>query len=438
MNEIIELNLLKEVANNPRIITTEQVEIYKNILQRFGNIIPVIIDENNYVISDYAKVKAAIELGMKEINCVRINNLSEDEVQTIRIAEIRAVELGKWDYQKLFDELSKIGEDFKLTGFDLDEILEQLPKEALDINGIDEIDVLELQEETFTKQQDIWLLGNHRLMCGDSTKLEDVKKLVNNEVIDLLVTDPPYNVDYQAANGQKIKNDNMNSENFYRFLLAFYKNAYEVMRAGAGFYIFHADSETKAFRGALTEAGFKISQCLIWVKNQFILSRQDYNWKHEPCLYGWKEGVKHFFIRNFTQDTIQEIYSKTESMSKKELQETLKNILEEYTTIIRENKPLRNDIHPTMKPIRLISKLIHNSSKENWNVLDLFGGSGSTLIAAEQLKRKAFLMEFDEKYADVIVKRYAEMGKEDIKLLRNGKTYSWNEVKNKLYSGDVT
>jgi len=211
----------------------------------------------------------------------------------------------------------------------------------------------------------------------------------------------------------------MNSENFYRFLLAFYKNAYEVMRAGAGFYIFHADSETRAFRGALTEAGFKISQCLIWVKNQFILSRQDYNWKHEPCLYGWKEGV-------------------TESMSKKELQETLKNILEKYTTIIRENKPLKNDIHPTMKPIRLISKLIHNSSKENWNVLDLFGGSGSTLIAAEQLKRKAFLMEFDEKYADVIVKRYAEMDKEDIKLLRNGKTYNWNEVKSELYAGDVT
>jgi len=438
MNEIIELNLLREVANNPRVSTTEQVEIYKNILQRFGNIIPVIIDENNYVISDYAKVKAAIELGMKEINCIRINNLSENEIQTIRIAETRAIELGKWDYQKLFDELSKIGEDFKLTGFDLDEILEQLPAEVLDINGIDEIDVPEIQEETFTKQQDIWLLGNHRLMCGDSTKLEDVKKLVNNEVIDLLVTDPPYNVDYQAANGQKIKNDNMNSENFYSFLLAFYKNAYKVMRSGAGFYIFHADSETKAFRGALTEAGFKISQCLIWVKNQFILSRQDYNWKHEPCLYGWKEGVKHFFIRNFTQDTIQEIYSKTESMSKKELQETLKNILEEYTTIIRENKPLKNDIHPTMKPIRLISKLIHNSSKENWNILDLFGGSGSTLIAAEQLKRKAFLMEFDEKYADVIVKRYAEMDKEDIKLLRNGKTYNWNEVKSKLYAGDVT
>jgi len=207
MNEIIELNLLKEVANNPRVITTEQVEIYKNILQRFGNIIPVIIDENNYVVSDYAKIKAATELGIKEINCIRINNLSENEVQTIRIAETRAIELGKWDYQKLFDELSKIGEDFKLTGFDLDEILEQLPAEALDINGIDEIDVPELQDEAFTKQQDIWLLGNHRLMCGDSTKLEDVKKLVNNEVIDLLVTDPPYNVDYQAANGQKIKND---------------------------------------------------------------------------------------------------------------------------------------------------------------------------------------------------------------------------------------
>ena len=153
MNEIIELSLLKEVVNNPRVITTEQVEIYKNILQRFGNIIPVIIDDNNYVISDYAKIKAALELGIKEINCIRINNLSENEVQTIRIAETRAIELGKWDYQKLFDELSKIGEDFKLTGFDLDEILEQLPAEALDINGIDEIDVPELQEETFTNNK---------------------------------------------------------------------------------------------------------------------------------------------------------------------------------------------------------------------------------------------------------------------------------------------
>lgn len=432
----IKLDLLKEFPNNPRVITEKQIDTYKNLLERFGTVIPVVVDSNNFVVSDYAKVAAAKLIGMQEINCILINNLSEEEIQTIRIGEIRAVELGEWNYQKLFDELSKIGEDFKLTGFDLDEILEQLPAEALDINGIDEIDVPELQEKTFTKQQDIWLLGSHRLMCGDSTKLEDVKKLVNNEVIDLLITDPPYNVNYQASNGQKIKNDNMNSENFYSFLLAFYKNAYEVMRAGAGFYIFHADSETKAFRGALTEAGFKISQCLIWVKNQFILSRQDYNWKHEPCLYGWKEGVKHFFIRNFTQDTIQEICSKTESMSKKELQETLKNILEEYTTIIRENKPLKNDIHPTMKPIKLISKLIHNSSKENWNVLDLFGGSGSTLIAAEQLKRKAFLMEFDEKYADVIVKRYSSLGKTDITLIRDKEQYSWEDIKHELINGE--
>lgn len=437
MNIKISLDLLKEFPNNPRKITEKQIEVYKNLLERFGTVIPVIIDENNYVLSDYAKVEAARILGLKEINCTLASDLSEEEKQAIRIGEIRAVELGEWDYQKLFEELSKIGEQINLTGFNIDELESLLPAQILDTNEIKEVEAAKIEEKYFSRQGDIWLLGEHRLMCGDSTKLDDVKKLTNGVPMDLMVTDPPYNINYEASNGNKIQNDNMKSEDFYQFLLAFYKNSFEVMRTGAAYYIFHSDTETKAFRSALQEAGFKISQCLIWVKNQFVLSRQDYNWKHEPCLYGWKEGTAHYFIKDFTQDTVlEDSTKKLEWYSKKELLEILKRILGEHESIIRENKPLKNDVHPTMKPIKLIARLIHNSSKKDWNILDLFGGSGSTLIAAEQLKRKAYLMEFDPKYADVIVKRYNSLGKTDIKLIRDEKEYGWEEIKYELISED--
>ena len=405
----IKLDVLKENPKNPRKSTNNQINLYKNLLDRFGCVFPIIVDANNYVVSDYAKVEAAKILGLTEIECIFIENLTENEIQTIRIGEARAIELGEWDYQKLFEELTKLGENLELTGFNLDEIEALLPGEILDENEIKEIDIPDVEEKYFSKQGDIWLLGKHKLMCGDSTNLEDVKKLVANETMDLMVTDPPYNVNYEATNGNKIKNDNMSSENFYRFLLDFYKNSFEIMRAGAAYYIFHADSETKAFRGALEEAGFKISQCLIWVKNQFVLSRQDYNWRHEDL-------------------------KAIENYSKKELINILKQMLREQESIIRENKPLVNDVHPTMKPIKLIARLIHNSSKKDWNILDLFGGSGSTLIAAEQLNRKAFLMEYDPKYADVIVKRYRSLGKSDIILQREGKEYKWEDIKDELIS----
>ena len=431
----INVSILREFPNNPRKSTEKQINVYKNLLERFGAVIPVVIDTENHVLSDYAKVEAAKILGVKEIDCILIDSLTEQEKQAIRIGEIRAIELGEWDYQKLFEELSKISDEINLTGFSIDEIESLLPAEILDTNKIEEIDIPEVQEKYFTQAGDIYTLGRHRLMCGDSTNVDDVKKLVNNKTMDLMLTDPPYNVNYEGSDGAKIKNDNMTSSDFYKFLLAFYKNAYEVLRTGAGFYIFHADSETKAFRGALQEAGLKISQCLIWVKNQFVLSRQDYNWKHEPCLYGWKEGTAHYFIKDFTQDTILEgNYKNLEGYSKKELVDILKNLIGEHETIIRENKPLKNYVHPTMKPIKLIARLIHNSSKKDWNILDLFGGSGSTLIAAEQLERNSFLMEYDPKYADVIVRRYASLGRTDITLIRENKEYSWEEIKYELIS----
>lgn len=434
MQSKIDINTLKEFPDSPRKATETQINIYKNILDRFGSIIPVIADKNNFVVSDYAKVEAAKQLGIKEINVISIENLTEKEVQAIRIAEARAGELGEWDYPKLFEELVKIGEDLNLAEFNLEEIESLFPENPLDLNQIEEVEIPEEEENYFSQAGDIWLLGNHRLMCGDSTKIEDVKKLVKNQAMDLMITDPPYNVNYEASNGNKIANDNMSSQKFEEFLIDFYKNAFEVMRKGAAYYVFHADSETRAFRGGLESAGFKISQCLIWVKNQFVLSRQDYNWRHEPCLYGWKEGTAHYFINDFTHDTVQELDLKSvDKYSKKELVEIIKQYQRIEETIVRENKPLRNEEHPTMKPIKLIAKLMNNSSKKDWNILDLFGGSGSTLIAAEQLGRKSFLMEYDPKYTDVIVKRYAILNKGDIKLIRDGQTFKWEEVKVNLY-----
>ena len=432
--EILELRIqdVELDKSNPRITTEEQVELYKKILTRFGMIVPILITSENKILYDNGKYEAAKQLGMKIIRAVRIDKLSEDKLRTLRLAELNAQEKGEWDFEKLYDELSKLNEDdLFLTGFNLAEIEKELGTDGDSIEEIEEIDIPEAREDYYSQAGDIYLLGEHRLMCGDSTNAEDVSKLLDGELADLMITDPPYNINYEGSDGQKIKNDNMSSNEFYDFLKKFYENAFNVMRDGAGFYIFHADSETKAFRGACEDVGFKISQCLIWVKNGFNLSRQDYNWRHEPCLYGWKLGKEHFFIKDYTQDTVLE---NREGLKKKSKEELLKYILEleeklkYHSTIIEENKPTKNDIHPTMKPLKLLARLMANSSKKNWRVLDLFGGSGSTLMTAEQLQRKAYLMEYDPKYADVIVKRFASVN-QDIRLLRNGQIYSWEELK---------
>lgn len=432
--EILELRIqdVELDESNPRITTEEQVELYKKILTRFGMIVPILITSENKILYDSGKYEAAKQLGMKIIRAVRIDKLSEDELRTLRLAELNAQEKGEWDFEKLYDELSKLNEDdLFLTGFNLAEIEKELGTDGDSIEEIEEIDIPEAREDYYSQAGDIYLLGEHRLMCGDSTNAEDVSKLMDGELADLMITDPPYNINYEGSDGQKIKNDNMSSNEFYDFLKKFYENAFNVMRDGAGFYIFHADSETKAFRGACEGVGFKISQCLIWVKNGFNLSRQDYNWRHEPCLYGWKLGKEHFFIKDYTQDTVLE---NKEVLKKKSKEELLKYILEleeklkYHSTIIEENKPTKNDIHPTMKPLKLLARLMANSSKKNWRVLDLFGGSGSTLMTAEQLQRKAYLMEYDPKYADVIVKRFASVN-QDIRLQRNGQIYTWEELK---------
>ncbi len=433
MNQItINISELK-LADSSRVYTNAQVELYKNLIKNYNQYIPLIIDSNNTIVGEPARYLALKELGIEEVNCYRIENLSEEDIQIIRIGESRAAELGEWDFEKLYEELKSLGDKSYLTGFDTEEVLKLIEEELESSENIEEIDTPEVEEhkEPFTKQGDLWLLGRHKVLCGDSTSKEDAKRLMDGSKGKLCITDPPYNINYESEDGKKIINDNMSSKDFYNFLLGFYKNMHKYLEPGGAYYIFHADIEAEAFRGALKEANLKISQCLIWVKNGFNLSRQDYNWRHEPILYGWKEGAAHYFIKDYTQDTVLELPGTLNSMGKSELREyivEMTKLLEQHSTIIREDKPIRNDVHPTMKPLKLLARLILNNTKPGDLVVDWFGGSGSTLMSCDQIDRTAYLMEFDPKYVDVEVKRYA-ITKEDIRLIRDGQEYSWDEVK---------
>lgn len=429
--EKIDIDNLK-IIKSSRTTTAEEINLYKNLFKEYGVTIPIVINKENQIYLGTAKYLACKELDIKEIPCIKVEDLSEEDLKVISLAEQRANELGEWDYEELYKELISLGDKAFLTGFDIEAVKEMIEEELETPEEIEEIDTPEVKENYYSQPGDIYLLGNHKLMCGDSTKEEDIKKLVGNNKMDLMITDPPYNIDYEGSDGQKIKNDNMDSSEFKEFLNKFYKNAFNVMRDGASYYVFHADLETIAFREGIEKAGFKLSQCLIWVKNAFNLSRQDYNWRHEPCLYGWKEGAAHYFLNDYTQDTVIEDIENHKKKSKAELLEYIKDLhvkIDKYTTLIREDKPQRNDLHPTMKPLKLIARLMINSSKAEWNILDPFGGSGSTLMTAEQLNRFAFLMEYDPKYVDVIVKRFASTGNTNIKLIREGKEYSWEEIK---------
>lgn len=427
----IDIKDIKISENNPRIATEKQIEIYKNLIEKYGFLIPVIIDSNNYIVRDDGRFLAAKELGIEKIKAVRIENLTDEDLQVIRLSEIQAADEGQWDYEKLYKELEKLGDKAFITGIDMEFVKENIPEFMETVENVEEIEVPAIEEETISLQGDLYIFNNkHRLYVGDSTKLEDVRVLMNDNRADLLVTDPPYNVAYESEDGKKIINDNMKKEDFAEFLLGFYKNAYEFLKEGASFYIFYADNEAIAFRGKLEEVGLKLSQCLIWVKNGFVLSRQDYHHRHEPCLYGWKPGAAHYFVEDRTQDTVMEESMIFNKMKKQELIDYILKIekeLEEHSTIIRENKPLKNDIHPTMKPLKLIAKLIINSSRKDDIIMDLFGGSGSTLMAAEQINRTAYLMELDTKYADAIVRRYMSLNK-DIKLIRDGEVLDVKEL----------
>lgn len=426
------LNELVAADYNPRKALTPEDSEYQKIkrsIEEFGYVDPIIINEDGTIIGGHQRCTVLKDLGYEEVDVVVVS-LDKQREKALNIALNKIT--GEWDELKLKDLLLDLdlGDyDISLTGFEQEDLAELVDNLAVEHEAMDDdFDgeaVLEDIVEPKTKLGDVWKLGRHRLMCGDSTSQEDVATLMKGEMADLIITDPPYNVNYGDKaemldtylqkghrNNSRIKNDNMDNESFYSFMLQVYQSAYEFMREGAAIYVFHAESTGHIFRQAFLDAGLKLAQCLIWEKNAFVLGRQDYQWRHEPCLYGWKEGAAHYFINDRTQDTvILEDDVDFEAMKKTDLIAYIEDMHRKYkdqTSVIYENKPTRNDIHPTMKPVTLIGRLMSNSSKSGWNVLDLFGGSGSTLMAAEQLGRTAFLMELDEKFCDVIVKRWEE------------------------------
>jgi len=380
--EWLETKGLIPYAKNSRTHSEAQVAQIAGSIKEFGFNNPVLIDEDNGIIAGHGRVMAAQKLGLQAVPCIRLAHLSDTQRKAYVIADNRLALNAGWDDQMLTLELQELdGEDFDLSllGFEADE-LNALLNPIKETEGLtDEDAVPDVPEEPKTKPGDIYQLGRHRLMCGDSTSIDAVEKLMDGQLADILITDPPYNVAYEGSNGLKIKNDDMGDDQFRQFLRDAFVAADTVMKSGAVFYIWHADSEGYNFRGACKDTNWTVRQCLIWNKDALVMGRQDYHWKHEPCLYGWKEGAGHLWATDRKQ-----------------------------TTILEFKKPKRNDVHPTMKPVELIEYQLLNNTKGQDIVLDLFGGSGSTMIAAEKNGRTARLMELDPKYCDVIVKRWED------------------------------
>ena len=368
----IALKDLKPYENNPR-KNDDAVKYVAESIKEFGFKVPIVIDKNNVIVAGHTRYKAAKKLKMSEVPCIIADDLTDEQIKAFRLADNKVAEKAEWDFDLLNAELDDIIDlDMELFGFE--DALQDDAEEAVE----DEFEV-ELPAEPKSKLGDIYQLGNNRLMCGDSTVLEDVEKLMGGEQADMLLTDPPYNVNYEGKTKDKlkIKNDQMGNDNFRQFLTDAFSNADMFMKPGAVFYIWHADSEGYNFRGACFDAGWTVRQCLIWNKNSMVMGRQDYQWKHEPCLYGWKEGAGHLWASDRKQ-----------------------------TTVINFDKPTRNDMHPTMKPIPLFDYQIKNNTKGGDVVLDLFGGSGTTIMACEQNGRRGYSMEYDPRYVDVIVDRW--------------------------------
>ena len=382
----IESKLLADIvpyAKNAKKHDNRQINNVAESIKQYGFVQPIVIDRDGVIVIGHCRALAAKKLGMKEVPCVCVEDLTPEQVNALRLVDNKSNE-SDWDYDLLADEIPGLD----LSAFDFDWGLPEITEEVIE----DEAPEVDEDAEPIAKLGDIWQLGRHRLMCGDSTSIEDVEKLMGGQLADMLLTDPPYNVAYEGKTKDRltIQNDSMDNDSFRQFLRDAFSSADAVMKQGAVFYIWHADSEGYNFRGACFDIGWKVRQCLIWNKNSMVMGRQDYQWKHEPCLYGWKDGASHLWASDRKQ-----------------------------TTVIDYQKPNASKIHPTMKPVGLFDYQIKNNTKGGDIVLDLFNGSGTTIMACEQNGRVARCMELDPRYVDACVKRWENFTGEKAVLIND-------------------
>lgn len=425
--ERLPVDALVPYARNSRTHSPEQVAQVAASIREFGFTNPVLIDAEGGIIAGHGRVMAARSIGLEEVPCIRLSHLSEAQRRAYVIADNKLALNAGWDEDLLALELKELGEmdfDMRLTGFAGDEIDELLASAAAVKTGGTDPDAAPPPREdiTATREGDVWIIGRHRLICGDCTKPETFSRLLGGKKVDICWTDPPYNVAYENDAGS-IANDDMGDSEFLEFLRAVFVQIHATMKPGAAIYVAHADAgETGlSFRRAFIDAGFKLAACLIWRKDSLVMGRADYHWIHEPILYGWRLGAGHKWYGGRKQSSVNELGSAGSPFVKlpdgkwqitigEESMIVAGDATVEYVehSIIRELRPKRNDVHPTMKPVALIERQLRNNAKAGAIVLDAFGGSGSTLIAAERLGMNARLSELSPVYCDVIVRRWQE------------------------------
>lgn len=402
--QLISIDKLVPYVNNARTHSAEQILKLRSSLREFGFVNPIIIDREFNVIAGHGRLMAAKEEGIEEVPCVFVDYLTDAQKKAYILADNRMAMDAGWDDELLkieMEELQNLGYDLEFTGFD--------EKELADLFGVDDKEVKEdefdltaaLEKASFVERGDVWFVGKHKLMCGDATSSEDVAKLMEDKKANLILTDPPYNVAFKSSDGLTIQNDSMDNNDFYEFLYLSFKNMADHLENGGAAYVFHADTEGLNFRKAFIDAGFHLAGCCIWVKDSLVLGRSDYQWQHEPVLYGFMQNGKHPWYSDRKQ-----------------------------TTIWNFDKPKKNSNHPTSKPLDLLAYPINNSTQANAIVIDTFGGSGSTLMACEQMNRICYTMELDEKYASVILRRYVEdtNDSENVYVIRNGEKIPYSSL----------
>ena len=410
--QLVSLDKLIPYVNNARTHSPEQIGKLRSSLREFGFINPVIIDRDFGIIAGHGRVLAAREEGITEVPCVFVDHLTEAQKKAYIIADNRMALDAGWDEELLRVEIEALQAeafDVSLTGFGDDEIADLFGKEKDTVED-DDYDLSEaLEKAAFVERGDRWFVGKHRLFCGDATNADDVAALMDGNRANLVLTDPPYGVSFKSSSGLTIQNDSMKDEEFYNFLRKAFDNMVAHLENGGSAYVFHADTEGLTFRKAFVDAGFHLAGVCIWAKNSLVLGRSDYQWQHEPVLYGFLKNGKHRWYSDRKQ-----------------------------TTIWNFDKPKRNANHPTSKPLDLLSYPLGNSSQENAIVIDTFGGSGSTLMACEKTNRICYTMELDEKYASVILRRYVEDtgNADDVYVIRNGERIPYAELVKEVEADD--